>query len=127
MEALKTIEEVFAYRLRKARGDLTQAQFAEFLGTSPQNYQRWESGAIIPQAETRVELAKKLRINETALFLDPDLGPDLASLRRIRLYGLLSSLDDDQVSHFLGMIEDELNIAPSEDVPTLPKKSKRAR
>ena len=42
----------FCERLKQLRGDCTQATIAGLLGVKQQNWARWESGAVLPGAET---------------------------------------------------------------------------
>lgn len=102
MNLLKNIESVFALKLRGFRGKLTQAEMAERLGTTLSTYQRWESGKFMPLAETRSELALKLGVPETALFLDPDLSaPTVEQVSEV----LLLALQDE---NFRATFEDAL-------------------
>lgn len=71
--SLATIEKVFAYNIKRLRGDLTQEVMAERLGIPLRSYQHIEKGAI-PKPKTRKAIAAKLGIPESALFLDPDLS-----------------------------------------------------
>lgn len=76
--ALDTLEKVFAHNIRKLRGKQTQAEMAERLDMPLRTYQKFEAGNI-PQAATRHELALKLGVPETALFLDPELSAPTAA------------------------------------------------
>lgn len=44
--------ENFAARLREVRGNLTQKQAADKVGCKQQNWARYESGQVLPGAET---------------------------------------------------------------------------
>jgi len=82
MEVLETINEVFAFNLRRYRKKKeqetkikqTQARAAEAVGVSHRQYQRYESEGIIPERSILSSLSRYLSVPETALFLDPDLA-----------------------------------------------------
>ena len=42
----------FCERLKQLRGERSQAEIANILGIKQQNWARWESGAVMPGAET---------------------------------------------------------------------------
>jgi transcriptional regulator with XRE-family HTH domain len=69
---LKTLEEVFIHNLKRYRGKRTQAEIAEAAGIPLRSYQHAEGGAI-PQGPNRAAIAEALGVQETELFLDPDL------------------------------------------------------
>lgn len=70
---LKTIQEVFAFNLKRLRGERTQQKMAEVCGVAYPSYQRMEAGDI-PQRPNLEKLAKGFGVPETALFKDPDLA-----------------------------------------------------
>lgn len=75
MEVLKTIDEVFAYNLRRLRADRTQSSIAEAAKLSLRSYQALEAGAIPKRRLTRSRLAAALGAEtETVLFQDPELS-----------------------------------------------------
>lgn len=73
LQALGTLEEVFAHNLRTLRGALTQAEMAERAGVPLRSYQKMESAEVVPHADTRKMLASNLGVSEPSPFLDPDL------------------------------------------------------
>lgn len=82
MYVLNTIEEVIAFHFRRLRGSRTQSEMAELLGLPLRSYQALEYGSV-PRPETRRIVAEKLGIQETELFLDPDLVEDAAAKRPV--------------------------------------------
>jgi transcriptional regulator with XRE-family HTH domain len=128
MMELKTLEDVFGYRLRELRGNLTQKQIADILETDPQTVQRWESGKLIPQAATRAYIAEKLKVAETFLFLDPDHGPDASRIKRLRLLNIIHLIDDEaEIADLLSEAEDIVGLGPNDELPMLPKDPKKPR
>lgn len=123
MEALETIEKVFAHNLRVLRGKSTQADMAERLSMPLRTYQKFEAAQVIPQAETRRQLADKLGVPETRLFQDPDLArvPGADLLREA--LALLAPLDQDQLYDTLRFLRG-LNGVSSSEVSGSSKKSK---
>lgn len=65
MTALKTARE---------NAKMTQAQVAEALGTSQQNYQRWETGKAMPDIDTIRSLARLFRVSLNVLLNREDEG-----------------------------------------------------
>lgn len=64
------LEKIFAARLRHARKDLTQTEFAKFLGFTQQTYSRWEGGKLPPWHELK-KIALKLSLPVHELIKDP--------------------------------------------------------
>jgi len=73
MELLETINKVFAYNLRRLRGERTQSEISEAADIPFRTYQRLEAGAIPKTREHLRAIARVHGCTETALFLDPDL------------------------------------------------------
>jgi transcriptional regulator with XRE-family HTH domain len=89
---LKTIEKVFAWRLRDLRGKRTQQQVSDETKIPLRTYQTMEDGRI-PKKKANLEaIAKYYGVPETFLFIDPDLkltgstpvqSPTIESLTRV--------------------------------------------
>lgn len=56
-----TRSDIFRDRLVSLRGSRKKSDFARFLGTTPQNYQRYESGRI-PDADILLEIASRCNV-----------------------------------------------------------------
>ena len=61
-------------KIKELRSDarLTQAQFSEIFGVSQQAVQKWESGAIVPDIEKIVQIAKYFDVSLDALIMNND-------------------------------------------------------
>ena len=66
MEIAKQIREL------RTRAKLTQAQFSEIFGVSQQAVQKWESGAIVPDIEKIVRIARYFDVSLDALVMNND-------------------------------------------------------
>ena len=83
----------FSRTLRRIRLErqMTQEEFARFLGTSKQNISRYENGEVSPKISTAAQIAGRLGLTLTELNGEelpaapqgPDL-PNIVPLRRIR-------------------------------------------
>ena len=84
----------FSRTLRRIRLErqMTQEEFARFLGTSKQNISRYENGEVSPKISTAAQIAGRLGLTLTELNGEelpaapqaPDL-PNIVPLRRIRI------------------------------------------
>ena len=61
--------KVFGERLKEIRDDknISMSELARQIGTSQQNISRWESGEIVPSADTIVMLCKSLNVSSDFL------------------------------------------------------------
>ncbi len=66
MEIAKKIREL------RSGAKLTQAQFSEIFGVSQQAVQKWESGAIVPDVEKIIQIAKYFDVSLDALIMNND-------------------------------------------------------
>lgn len=73
MEALETINKVFAHNLRELRGSRTQSDVAEQIDMPLRTYQHLEAGKIPKTRKYLAALAEFHDVSEPRLFLDPDL------------------------------------------------------
>ena len=79
MYVLETIDKVLSFNVRKYRGKRSQATIADAAGLPLRTYQRYENGVLPRRRSHLVALARALGVNETALFLDPDLIKEAAA------------------------------------------------
>ena len=54
---------VLAPRIKTARGDLTQQEFAESLKVHWRTVQRWEAGTVLPRADDLLKMQQRFDIN----------------------------------------------------------------
>jgi transcriptional regulator with XRE-family HTH domain len=100
---LQSIEEVFAYNLKKLRGKSRQEDTADAIGIPFRTYQDMESGTIPVKKRDEVlrALSTYYRVPVTQFFLDPDLAhtPRPDSLRQI--LSILATLSENQLENVL--------------------------
>jgi SOS-response transcriptional repressor LexA/DNA-binding XRE family transcriptional regulator len=90
---VKTIvAQAVARQLRKVRGSLTQAEFAQLLGIKQQQYSRYESGRRIPPDDVLLKAARYAHIDVQNIvgqsFAGQPMAPDDARMVAERLHPL---------------------------------------
>lgn len=73
MEVLETINKVFAFNVRRLRGNASQSEIADLAEMPLRTYQRYEAGVLPRKKRHLMALCRALKTAETALFRDPDL------------------------------------------------------
>jgi transcriptional regulator with XRE-family HTH domain len=84
MESIEKITsaEIFSDRLRTVRGDRSKVEFARLIGTTAQNYQRYEAGRI-PDAVILTTIAERCHVTvDWLLGRTAETGP-IGELRKI--------------------------------------------
>lgn len=108
-----TLEEVFKANLKRLRGNRTQAEIAESAGIPLRSYQHAESG-IVPQGPNRQAIARALGVQETTLFMDPELSGDAALEAENRQLKRLNAAQDQQLHKYAKLIKLLDKLDPSE-------------
>ena len=68
------VKMVFGWNLRRKINErrLTQAQFAEIIGTSQQHVGKWVTGRTIPDLRWLIKICAALAVSADYLWRDPD-------------------------------------------------------
>ncbi len=142
MEVLKTINEVWAFNLRRFRAKRTQSDIAEAVGMSLRGYQHLETGALPKSQGTTAIIAKVLGVSESRLFADPDEVPKPSAKEALkivedalkaselrpairRLLDAAASLNDSDVARYAAMIEAHAATTNGENAQKPAKKAQK--
>lgn len=110
---MENIKKVFAYNLRKIRGERSQDLFSELIRVPKPTYVRWEAekGKLPQEKNMRrlFEAMEKWKIPINTLFLDPDLAAPVSEKEALeaenRQLKVLADAQDQQLHKYAKLIE----------------------